>query len=168
MERVNTGFRLGKNKVEVLKVIGELRHYGRVYRLVRVRVSTGEQYFSLRLYNARGKFIKQFMVETEVSPAVGALMGGDLTDKMQEALYEAELKAFESLANYKFQMFGYWAAIWVHLNRILAAKRPNPFKELVGRAKKEVGSEKVIKRYPCLFRRESSPTAEGNHTGSSK
>jgi hypothetical protein len=44
----------------------------------------------------------------------------------------AELKAWESLARYKFQMFGYWAAIWVHQNRLMAritgAKSlPNPW-----------------------------------------
>jgi hypothetical protein len=47
----------------------------------------------------------------------------------------AERKAWESLARYKFQMFGYWAAIWVHLNRIGGFKRPNPFKSLVLAAK---------------------------------
>ncbi len=35
---------------------------------------------------------------------------------LEEALNEAEAKAWAALANYKFMMFGYWAAIWVHLN----------------------------------------------------
>lgn len=47
------------------------------------------------------------------------------------ALDEAERKAWRSLAGYKFQMFGYWSAIWVHLNRIGKFRRPNPFGELV-------------------------------------
>lgn len=46
-------------------------------------------------------------------------------------LGEAERKAWDSLARYKFWMFGYWAAIWVHLNRIGHFKRPNPWRELV-------------------------------------
>ena len=46
-------------------------------------------------------------------------------------LDQAELKAWDSLARYKFQMFGYWAAIWVHLNRISGSARPNPWRELV-------------------------------------
>lgn len=46
-------------------------------------------------------------------------------------LDEAEKKAFDSLGRYKFSMFGYWAAIWVHLNRVGGLKRPNPFKEIV-------------------------------------
>jgi hypothetical protein len=48
---------------------------------------------------------------------------------------EAEAKAWESLARYKFQMFGYWAAIWVHLNRISGENRPNPWSGLVAAAR---------------------------------
>jgi len=50
----------------------------------------------------------------------------------------AEEKAWQSLARYKFQMFGYWAAIWVHLNRISKAKRPNPWAELVRHSREVV------------------------------
>ena len=46
-------------------------------------------------------------------------------------LDEAEAKAIDSLARYKFAMFGYWAGIWVHLNRISGARRPSPFHGLV-------------------------------------
>lgn len=46
-------------------------------------------------------------------------------------IQEAESRAWDALARYKFQMFGYWAAIWVHLNRVSGEKRPNPFKDLV-------------------------------------
>ncbi|HLH92044.1 MAG TPA: hypothetical protein VKX28_26730 [Xanthobacteraceae bacterium] len=49
----------------------------------------------------------------------------------------AERKAWDALARYKFQMFGYWAAIWVHLNRVGGFKRPNPWKKLVHAARKE-------------------------------
>lgn len=44
---------------------------------------------------------------------------------------EAEHKAIDALARYKFQMFGYWAAIWVHLNRLCETKKPNPFRQFV-------------------------------------
>jgi len=50
-------------------------------------------------------------------------------------LREAEEKAWESLARYKFQMFGYWAAIWVHLNRIGGFRKPNPWADLVKEAR---------------------------------
>jgi hypothetical protein len=54
-------------------------------------------------------------------------LGCELTDKLEVALLEAETKAWDALGRYKFQMFGYWAAIWVHLNRVSGGGRPNPF-----------------------------------------
>jgi len=44
---------------------------------------------------------------------------------------EAYESAIDSLARYKFMQFGYWSAIWVHLNQIDDDKEPNPFKDLV-------------------------------------
>lgn len=61
-----------------------------------------------------------------------------------EILHEleiAEAKAWGSLARYKFQMFGYWAAIWVHLNRIGGFKRPNPWAGLVKVAKDHAAAD---------------------------
>lgn len=53
------------------------------------------------------------------------------TGTILEEMSAAEAKAWDSLKRYKFWMFGYWAAIWVHLNRIGGFKRPNPFAEIV-------------------------------------
>jgi len=47
------------------------------------------------------------------------------------ALDEADRKAWEALARYKFMMFGYWAAIWVHLNKISGQNRQNPWMPIV-------------------------------------
>jgi len=55
--------------------------------------------------------------------------------KLLKELRVAEKKAWDSLGRYKFQMFGYWAAIWVHLNRIGGFKRPNPWRVLVAHAR---------------------------------
>lgn len=55
----------------------------------------------------------------------------EVADKLVHELTEAEFKAIDSLARYKFAMFGYWAGIWVHLNRITRSNLPNPFKDLV-------------------------------------
>lgn len=52
-------------------------------------------------------------------------------NKLAHEIDEAERKAIDSLARYKFAMFGYWAGIWVHLNRMEGKKRPSPFKRLV-------------------------------------
>jgi hypothetical protein len=50
---------------------------------------------------------------------------------LDQYMAEAERKAWDALSRYKFQMFGYWAAVWVHLNRISGARRPNPWREVV-------------------------------------
>lgn len=63
------------------------------------------------------------------------LENDDLEARLLEDLQHAEREAWNALARYKFQMFGYWAAIWVHLNRIGKFRRPNPFRELVKAAK---------------------------------
>jgi hypothetical protein len=55
----------------------------------------------------------------------------DIAARMRRELDEAERKALDSLGRYKFQMFGYWAAIWVHLNRLGGFGLPNPFSTLV-------------------------------------
>jgi hypothetical protein len=65
----------------------------------------------------------------------GASRESLVTDLIAE-LDEAERKAIDNLARYKFAMFGYWAGIWVHLNRLSGAKRPNPFRSLVKEARR--------------------------------
>ena len=51
--------------------------------------------------------------------------------KIHQSKGDAIENAIDSLARYKFMMFGYWAAIWVHLNQIDDKKEPNPFRDLV-------------------------------------
>lgn len=62
-----TGFKFGKHAVEVIHQIAHYSYNGRTYKLLRVRISDGSEYISLRLYNKSGKFIKQMMVEPEVA-----------------------------------------------------------------------------------------------------
>lgn len=57
--------------------------------------------------------------------------GTRIAAELVSELDVAERKAWEALARYKFQMFGYWAAIWVHLNRIGGFRRSNPWSGLV-------------------------------------
>ena len=52
-------------------------------------------------------------------------------DKLDIEIQEAADKAIDSLARYKFMQFGYWAAIWVHLNRLEGRRRASPFRALV-------------------------------------
>jgi len=49
---------------------------------------------------------------------------------------EAEEKAFDSLARYKFYMFGYWATTWVQMNKLCRIREINPFNQLVDLARK--------------------------------
>ena len=52
-------------------------------------------------------------------------------ERIESALRDAEEKAWEALAGYKFIMFGYHASRWVNYNHLLDGKYPNPFKEVV-------------------------------------
>ncbi len=56
-------------------------------------------------------------------------------DTLDQEIQEAADKAIDSLARYKFVMFGYWAGVWVHLNRIEGKRRPSPFRALVHNAR---------------------------------
>ena len=62
----------------------------------------------------------------------------EIVSNLAVELAEAEAKVWEALGRYKFQMFGYWAAIWVHLNRIGGFNKPNPWRELVQMARAAV------------------------------
>ncbi len=65
-----------------------------------------------------------------------------LEDQLRSDLAKAELKAWESLARYKFWMFGYHAADVVRINRRLRLKRPNPFRVIV------MVAREVLKAWP--------------------
>jgi hypothetical protein len=55
-------------------------------------------------------------------------------------LDSAEKDAWRCLAQYKFWMFGYYAARWITINKILRTHRPNPWKEIVQIAKEKHGT----------------------------
>lgn len=57
---------------------------------------------------------------------------------IEQERQEAETKAWRSLARYKFMQFGYWAAVWVHLNRLSPAQKRNPFTSVVKIAKEKI------------------------------
>ena len=62
---------------------------------------------------------------------------------LKSNLDDAEKKAWDSLARYKFWMFGYHAASWVNTNRLtkkhFSVSHGNPFKELIDIARKKSG-----------------------------
>ena len=51
--------------------------------------------------------------------------------RIEHEIAQHERKALDSLARYKFWMFGYHAAQWVMLTRVSGLARPNPLKPLV-------------------------------------
>jgi hypothetical protein len=50
----------------------------------------------------------------------------DQIANLEAELNKAEAEAWNALGRYKFNMFGYWSAIWVHLNRIGEFKETKP------------------------------------------
>lgn len=67
-------------------------------------------------------------------PPLGVAVS-EVGDRVLKEMDDAERSAWEALGGYKFFMFGYRAAMWVNLNRISGAKRPNPWRDLVKQAR---------------------------------
>ena len=59
----------------------------------------------------------------------------------------AETAAWNSLARYKFMMFGYWCGIWVHLNRLCIEPKPNPWRKLVQTARQHQDHAEQAERH---------------------
>jgi hypothetical protein len=57
--------------------------------------------------------------------------------RIHEGMEDAEKKAWEALAGYKFLMFGYHAARWVNYSKALGGRRANPFRDAVLLARKK-------------------------------
>jgi len=86
----------------------------------------------------RNSLIKGMNMKQCRVPSVNAVDKATATrEQLEQALDEAEEKAHKNLARYKFMDFGYWAAIWVHLNQVGNFHRPNPFSAYVELAKNE-------------------------------
>lgn len=76
IQKQKTGFKFGKYRLTVLKEYGEIIHNGRKYKLVKVQTNNNLEYISLRLYNKNNKFIKQFLMESEIIKDVINLLKG--------------------------------------------------------------------------------------------
>jgi len=75
VEKQTAGFKFGKYRLEVLQTYGEINCNGKVYRFIKVRTNNNELYYSIRLYNAKGRFIKQFLFELNLRVALIELLG---------------------------------------------------------------------------------------------
>lgn len=87
----------------------------------------------------------------------------DLRDRLVNAMEEAEREAWDSLTRYKFQMFGYWAAAWMHLNRVGRFKKPNPFRSVVAEARRVEASKECACYHDegCLYECALGPESTG-------
>jgi hypothetical protein len=63
IEKQKAGFKFGRHRLKVLDELGKVAHGGRKYQHVRVQTHDGLEYLSWRLYNERGRFIKQLLFE---------------------------------------------------------------------------------------------------------
>ncbi|KKN39256.1 hypothetical protein LCGC14_0745390 [marine sediment metagenome] len=61
-----------------------------------------------------------------------------MRDIILREMRDAERKAWEGLAGYKFWMFGYHAARWINYSRLLDERFPNPFRDTVGVARRKI------------------------------
>lgn len=76
VEKQKAGFKFGKYRLKVIETKGEVvSPDGRKYRLVMVETNEQQFYYALRLYNAKGKFIKQFLYEPAIAGAIAGLLG---------------------------------------------------------------------------------------------
>lgn len=79
-------------------------------------------------------------------------------ERLGRDLEEAERKAHKNLALYKFMNFGYWAAIWTHLNRVGNFHRRNPFSAYVKLATKKGGEFDTKTKLVAKAEEVSGPT----------
>lgn len=66
--------------------------------------------------------------------------------KLEREIAEAEDRAWVALSRYKFLLFGYWASVWVHLNRLRDVPSNNPFIDLVRQARSHLAQSRRLDR----------------------
>lgn len=89
MDKQAAGFKFGRNPTRVIEVIDELNYKGRIYRVCKVEAD-GRLYYSLRLYNGHGKFIKQFMFEIEIAGEIAGMCAMAATGRHTPVLEKVE------------------------------------------------------------------------------
>ena len=87
-----------------------------------------------------------------------------MNDKVFTEMASAEIKAWKALGGYKFWMFGYYAAKWVNLNKLLSKKDrlSSPFKAAVRLAREQSNFISLQNQTMPLFPKESAEIKESN------
>ncbi len=81
---------------------------------------------------------KEWVDEKEIKQLKAVSLEAEIERKKERA----KTKAITNLGRYKFMNFGYWAAVWIHLNQLSGKKTPNPFKDFVDLARLKMTYEK--------------------------
>lgn len=74
IQKQRAGFRFGKYSLTPGEILGEVAFNGRKYRIQKVFTQEEREYISIRLYNKRGKFIKQLLMEPEIAGSIGGIL----------------------------------------------------------------------------------------------
>lgn len=61
-----------------------------------------------------------------------------MEEKIRAQMQDAERKAWEALAGYKFWMFGYHAGRWINYKNLLGTQERSPFSSLVAVARRRL------------------------------
>ena len=61
IDKQKAGFKYGKYATTVIRTCGEVDIDGCKYKLVFLETAQDQYYYSIRLYNPNGRFIKQFL-----------------------------------------------------------------------------------------------------------
>ena len=83
VDKQQTGFRFGKYKTTLISEVGRCRSDLKEYRLVYLRTSDGNFYYALRLYNLRGRFLKQVLIDPDIMPGVNSLFFDVVLDQLR-------------------------------------------------------------------------------------
>lgn len=85
INKQQTGFKFGKHTTTLKRQCGEVvADDGRKYRLVLLETGDKLEYYALRLYNGRGKFIKQFLFSPDLLDDIAGLLDQEIYDPQGE------------------------------------------------------------------------------------
>lgn len=74
VEKQQAEFKYGKYRTELIKVCGEIVRGGKIYRLVILKTSDGNKYYAWRIYNLKGRFIKQLLYPPDANLGMAGIM----------------------------------------------------------------------------------------------
>lgn len=77
INKQQTGFKFGKFSTTVIKKCGEVTNLNKVYKLVLLETDDKLLYYSIRLYNGKGRFLKQLLFEPSMLEKIIYLLSSE-------------------------------------------------------------------------------------------